>query len=157
MSAPQQNEAEELRRQLAVLQDRIQEMERANYGLMTDDMYEYLIIARTEAMDEKINDVMKYTIETYRKVSEKNETMKKILDYFPGTTTVQRREGLKEFIKQHPSFRTTNPELLLQRIRLHKKYSEQFSTQDIPASPLKDAIDASNTPPPLQRDEEFLE
>ena len=158
MSENLRQENESLRRQIAELQAKITERERNDYGIIADDLFEYLVIARTEAMDEKINDVLKFKQETYRKAVENEETIKHILDFFTGRTTLQKKEQLREFIKAHPCFRTSNPELLLQRLRLHRKYSDTFSKEQIPLQPIKDAIDRSNTslPIPEPKDEDFL-
>ena len=153
------DENESLRRQIAELQAKIDARKHDEYGIVADDLFEYLIIARTEAMDQKISDALKFTQETYRRAVEKDETVKRILDFFPGRTAFQKKDKLREFIHEHPSFRTTNPELFLQRLRLYRKYSDTFSKELIPLQPIKDAIDRSNTtlPIPEPKDEDFLE
>ena len=153
------DENEALRRQIAELQAKIDERKHDEYGIVADDLFEYLIIARTEAMDEKINDMLKFTQEAYRKAIEKDETVRRILEFFPGRTAFKKKEQLREFIIEHPSFRTTDPKLLLQRLRLYRKYSDTFSKEPIPLQPIKEAIERSNTPPPIpeHKDEDFLE
>ena len=148
----------ELKKQIAALQEKLSQVQLTEYGLFADDMYEFLLIARTPAMNEKIADAISCTIDAYRKLTEKDETIKRILEFFPGKTTNQRKDALRDFLKENPAFRTKSPELLLQRLRLHRKYSDTFSHEEISTQPIKEAIDRSNVPLPIpSRDEDFLE
>ena len=153
------SQVNELRKQIAALQEKLNQYQNTNYGLFCDDIYEYLLIARTAAMNEKAADALSCTIDTYRKLSEKEEKIKHILEFFPGKTTNQRKDQLREFLRENPAFRTRHPDLLLQRLRLHKKYADIFSKEPIPLQPINDAIDRSNIPLPIPepKDEDFLE
>ena len=129
-----------LRTQIAELQKRLQEAEDKEYGLFVDDVFEYLLIVCKGAMNEKLADMFKFTFEFYKKYPDRNPTMKKILELFPGNTSLEKRTGLKNFLKENPGFRTTNPELLLQRLTLLNQYGEAFQQEFVPSNPIKDAI-----------------
>ena len=133
-----------LRRTIANLQCKVDEYERICCGVYIDDMIEYLIIARTSAMNDKFQDAIKCTVDSYRKVTEKNETMKEILEFFEGKTIKEKKNGLRDFLKEHPCFRTEDPKLLLQRLRLQRKYGDYFALREIPLTPIKDAIEEFN-------------
>ena len=114
----------------------------SEYGsIVCDDMYEYLTIACTKAMNEKIEDALKYTIVTFREISAKDETMKQILEFFEGKNVREKKLALHNFIKDNPVYRTTDPKILLQRLKLGKKYGEIFSQRELPQTPIKDAMD----------------
>ena len=113
-------------------------------GIACDDMYEYLTIAFTKAMNEKIEDAIKYTITTFREISAKDETMKQILEFFEGKNVREKKLALHNFIKDNPVYRTTEPKILLQRLKLGKKYGEIFAQRPFPQTPIKDAIDELN-------------
>ena len=114
----------------------------SEYGsIACDDMYEYLTIACTKAMNEKIEDALKYTIVTFREISAKDETMKQILEFFEGKNVREKKLALHNFIKDNPVYRTTDPKILLQRLKLGKKYGEIFSQRELPQTPIKDAMD----------------
>ena len=146
-----------LKKQIAALTERVKSLEENGAGLIMDDLFEYLAVARTKAMNEKLSDVLAYTRDAYEKLTEKDNTMKKILSYFDGPTVRERKRGLFKFIKDNPVLRTANPELMLQRLRCIKKYGDIFATEDLPQTPLKDAIDRSNTPLPIpeQKEEDY--
>ena len=110
-------------------------------GIACDDMYEYLTIAFMKGMNEKIADAVKYSIATFQNISSKDEIMKQILDFFEGNTVKEKRAALHNFIKEHPALRTTEPKILLQRLKLGKKYGEVFAQRPFPQTPIKDAID----------------
>ena len=135
-----------LKKQIAALTERVKALEEKGASLIIDDLYEYLAVARTKAMNEKISDALKYTREAYDKLTEKDATMKKILSYFNGRTARERKNELFRYIKDNPVVRTSDPEIMLQRIRYIKKYGDILASEDIPQTPLKDAIDRSNTP-----------
>ena len=125
-------------------------------------MYEYLLIARYSAMKDKIQDALMCTADCYRKITDKDDAMKKILSFFNGNNARKKKDALRDYLKENPQYRTKNPKLLYQRLRLTRKYSEEFSHREIPEHPIQDAIDELNTPveesqeaPP--KDEEFLE
>ena len=89
------DDAKQLRRHIAELECRVRKFE-DNYGfLCCDDMIEYLIVARSSAMNDKIKDAVKCTIESFRKISDKNETMKKILSFFEGKTSSEKKNALR--------------------------------------------------------------
>ena len=134
----------ELRRTIAQLKDKVREYEEVTPYLYADDMEEYLIVARTPVMDEKFQDAIKCSLEAYKRISEKNETMKKILSYFKGKTIKEKKKALCEYLKLHPCFRTEDPKLLLQRLKLKNKFGDYFETREIPLTPIKDAIDEFN-------------
>ena len=144
VTSEQLPEVQEMRARMAELGDMIKRYSENQYGLLEDDFFEYLIIARAQAMAGKIEDILAYTTETYKKLSDKDATMKQILSFFEGKTSKEKKDALKNFIKENPHFRTNKPELLLQRLRLAKKYGDFFSQQDIPQTPIKDAIDNIN-------------
>ena len=148
----------ELKKQIVALQEKLSQVQLTEYGLFADDLYEYLLIARTQAMNDKVSDAISCTNDAYRRLTEKDETIKRILEFFPGKTTNQRKDSLRDFLRENPAFRTKNPELLLQRLRLHRKYADTFSKEQIPLQPIKEAIDRSNTPLPIPepKDEDFL-
>ena len=152
-------EVRELHMKIVELEAKIKEYESQHYGLNTDDMYEFLVAARLKAMNEKVQDALRYTVNTYRTISGREETMKKVLDYFDGNTIKEKKAALHEFLKQNPAMRTTDPILLLQRLRIMKKYQDIFSAKEIPEHPIEDAIRELSTPPPISdpKDEDFLE
>ena len=147
-----------LKKQIAALTERVKALEENGASLIVDDLYEYLAVARTKAMNEKISDALAYTREAYDKLTERDNTMKKILSYFEGRTVRERKNELFRFIKNNPVCRTADPELVLQRLRYIKKYGDILAAEDLPQTPLKDAIDRSNTPLPIPdpKDEDFL-
>lgn len=157
MTSDRLPEVREMRAKMIELSDMIKRYGDDEYGLIEDDFFEYLIIARAEAMSGKIQDMLNYTTEVYRQLSDKNVTMKQILSFFQGKTSKEKKEELRKFIKEHPEFRTTCPELLLQRLRLTKKYGDLFAQRDIPQQPIRDAIKETNGPIPSLTVEEPFE
>ena len=147
----------QLKQRINELEHKILEYEDKYYGLCCDDMYEYLIVARSEAMLGKIKDAMDCSADYYRKMQASDETMQKIFNLLPGKNSKEKKDALRDFLKENPHYRTKDPALLHQRLRLAKKYGEVFSVQEIPEHPIKDAIDESNTPLPLQKDDGFIE
>ena len=131
----------QFRKHLTALTEEIIKFDDQNYGIACDDMYEYLTIACEKAMNEKIEDALKYTITTFREISAKDETMKQILEFFEGKNVREKKLALHNFIKEHPVFRTTDPKLLLQRLKLGKKYGEIFAQRPLPQTPIKEALD----------------
>ena len=141
-------QALEMRRTITNLQNKVTEYELNYSGVYNDDMIEYLIIARTSAMNDKFKDAIKCTIDSYRKVSEKTEEMKQILTFFQGKTVKEKKDHLRDFLREHPCFRTEDPKLLLQRLKLQKKYGDYFATREIPLTPIMDGIRDFNAIPP---------
>ena len=131
-----------LQKQLSKITEQIIKIQ--DCGVYCDDLYEYLNIACTKAMDEKYEDAMKYSYETIKHISGKDETMQKILAYFEGKNIKEKKAALNNFLKEHPSLRTADLQLLLQRIKLGKKYGEVFSQRELPQTPIKEAIDELN-------------
>ena len=113
-------------------------------GVYCDDLYEYLTIAFTKGMDEKYEDAMKYSYEAIKRISAKDETMQKILEFFEGKNVKEKKAALNNFLKEHPSLRSADPQLLLQRIKFGKKYGEKFAQREMPPTPIKDALDEIN-------------
>ena len=141
-------QALEMRRTIANLQFKVNEYELNYSGVYNDDMIEYLIIARTSAMNDKFKDAIKCATDSYRRVSERTEEMKQILTFFEGKTVKEKKDRLRDFLRDHPCFRTEDPKLLLQRLRLQKKYGDYFAAREIPLTPIKDAINEFNALPP---------
>ena len=137
-------EFRQFQKQVTKLADAIVKFEAKNYGIACDDIYEYLAIACSDDMEKKIQDTMKYTVESIRKISAKDETMKQILELFEGNNVREKKEKLKEYLNEHPLFRTTDPKILLQRLKLKDKYGEVFARRPIPQTPIKEAIDELN-------------
>ena len=137
----------ELRKTIAELKDKVREYEENTPYLLNDDMAEFLIVARTAPMDEKFQDAMKCSLEAYKRISEKNETMKKILSYFKGKTIKEKKKALCEYLKLHPCFRTEDPKILLQRLKLKNKFGDFFESREVPLNPIKEAIDEFNSIP----------
>ena len=144
------SDVRQLKQQISELEHKIMEYEDKYYGLYCDDMFEYLIIARSEAMMGKIKDAIDCNADFYRKMQANDEKMKKVFDLLPGKNTKEKKDALRDFLKENPHFRTKDPELLHQRLRLAKKYGEAFARQEIPEHPIKSAIDASNAPDDFQ-------
>ena len=132
-------ELAKLQKQLSKITEQIIRIQ--DGGVYCDDLYEYLNIACTKAMDEKYEDAMKYSYETIKRISAKDETLQKILEFFEGKNTKEKKAALNNYLKEHPSLRTTDMQLLLQRIKLGKKYGEIFAQRPLPQTPIKDAID----------------
>ena len=141
-------DAKQLRRHIAELQCRVQKFDNEYGFLHCDDIIEYLIIARSSAMNDKIKDAVKCTAECFRKISDKNEIMRQILTFFEGKTSTDKKNALRDFLKENPAFRTTSPELLLQRLKLKNKFGDYFESREIPLNPIKEAIDEFNALPP---------
>ena len=135
-------ELKKLKKQLSKITEQIIKFQ--DTGIYCDDMYEYLSIACTKAMDEKVEDAMKCTYELFKHISSKDETMKQILEFFDGDTAKEKKNALHNFLKEHPSLRTADPQLLLQRLKLGRKYGEVFSQRGLPQTPIKEAIDELN-------------
>ena len=140
-------QALEMRRTIANLQFKVNEYELNYSGVYNDDMIEYLIIARTSAMNDKFKDAIKCANDSYRRVSDKTEEMKQILSFFEGKTVKEKKDQLRDFLRDHPCFRTEDPKLLLQRLRLQKKYGEFFASREIPLTPIMDGIKEFNALP----------
>ena len=138
MEAP---EFKKFQKHVTKMAEQIVKFESEYSGIACDDMYEYLTIACTKAMNEKIEDALKYTIVTFREISAKDETMKQILEFFEGKNVREKKLALHNFIKDNPVYRTTDPKILLQRLKLGKKYGEIFSQRELPQTPIKDAMD----------------
>ena len=109
-------------------------------------MYEYLLIARTSAMKDKIQDALMCSADCYRKISEKDDAMKKILSFFNGNNNREKKDALRDYLKENPQYRTKNPKLLYQRLRLKQKYEDQFAQREIPVHQIQDAVDELNIP-----------
>ena len=154
----QTDDPERLKQQIRELKDRVRELEEKGANIFKDDMYEYLVVACTKAMNEKLADALAYTREAYSLMSEKDKYVRKILSYFEGKTVREKKRELFNFIKENPVYRTKSPQLLLQRLRYTKKYGDILSNDVLPQTPLKDAIDRSNTPlQETKEEEEYLD
>ena len=137
-------EFKKFQKQVTKMAEQMVKFESEYCGIACDDMYEYLTIACMKAMNEKIEDAVKYSIATFQNISCKDEIMKQVLDFFEGNTIKEKRAALHYFIKEHPALRTTDPKILLQRLKLGKKYGEIFAQRPLPQTPIKDAIDELN-------------
>ena len=148
-----------LQRKIAELEDKVKRYQDSVLELFCDDIYEYILIARSEALTEKLKDVVNCKVDFYRQLSDKDPTMNQILMFFEGKTIRAKKDALREYLRENPIFRTQKPELLLQRLRLTRKYSEEFSHREIPEHPIQDAIDELNPQeaPKAPKDEDFLE
>ena len=133
-----------LNRQFSKITEEMIRIEEKDYGITCDDIYEFLIIARQKEMEEKINDALNYTNEIFRRLSVKEEIMKQILEFFEGNNAKEKKDNLKKFLNEHPVFRTTDPKILLQRLKIGQKYGEIFSQWTFQDTPIKDAIDEIN-------------
>ena len=149
-------EVEQLRKKITELEEKVKQFVQNDYGLYCDDMYEYLVIARSEAMKDKIEDALSCTTDFYRKVSDKDQIMKNVLTFFEGRTSREKKDQLRDFLNHNPQYRTKHPRLLLQRLRLKKKYEDKFAQREIPEHPIQDAVDEIN-PQEEPKDEDFLE
>ena len=150
-------EVDRLRNRIAELETKIQQYEDTIEGkLYCDDIFEFLVIARSEAMKDKLKDVLDCGVDFYRNLTDKQPVMKQILMYFEGKTIRAKKDALRDYLKENPIFRTQKPELLLQRLRLTRKYAENFACRDVPEHPIQDAIDEIKPQEEL-KDEDFLE
>ena len=136
------SELAHLQKQLSKITEQIIKIQ--DSGIYCDDLYEYLNIACTKAMDEKYEDAMKYSYEVIKHISCKDETMQKILEFFEGKNAKEKKAALNNYLKEHPTLRTADLHLLLQRIKLGRKYGEIFAQRPLPQTPIKDAIDELN-------------
>ena len=154
-------EVEQLRKKIAELEEKVKQYVQNDYGLYCDDMYEYLVIARSVAMKDKLEDALSCTADFYRKVSDKDQIMKHVLNFFEGRTSREKKDKLRDFLNHNPHYRTKHPQLLLQRLRLKQKFEDKFAQREIPEHPIQDAIDELNTPveesQEASKDEDFLE
>lgn len=149
-------EVAQLKKRIEELEDKVSQYEDCKSGPLCDDMFEYLVVARPEAMKNKIQDILDYKAESYRRIPEKDRIMKQILMFFDGPTIRIKKEALREYLKENPIFRSVKPELLLQRLRLARKYGTSFEQREIPQAPIQDAIDDLNATPEEPKDEDFL-
>ena len=124
------------------LENKIRQYENNHYGLVNDDMFEFLVIARSNAMQGKIKEAIECSADFYRKVSTRDEIMTQVMTFFEGKTIKEKKDALRKFLTENPHYRTMDPKLLLQRLRLGKKYGEKFADLDVvPQNPIKDAIE----------------
>ena len=156
-----QREIDRLRRKIEQLETKVKHYESCFTELYCDDMYEYLLIARQEALQDRIKDILNCKTEFYRLLPEKDKTMKQILMFFEGGSVKAKKENLRNYLKENPIFRTADPKLLLQRLKLTRTYAAAFSHNDLPQTPIQDAIKESNItieePQEELKDEDFLE
>lgn len=131
----------QLRRQLAEIRTKVGQYQSLACGLCIDDMFEYLVIARSSAMNDKIKDALKCAADAYRRISEKDEILQQILAHFEGKTTREKKDKLRDFLKENPAYRTLDSKLLLQRLKLKDKYGAALEERELPTTPIKDAID----------------
>ena len=136
------SELAHLQKQLSKITEQIIKIQ--DSGIYCDDLFEYLNIACTKAMDEKYEDAMKYSYEVIKHISCKDETMQKILEFFEGKNVKEKKAALNNYLKEHPTLKTADLHLLLQRIKLGRKYGEIFAQRPLPQTPIKDAIDELN-------------
>ena len=134
----------QLRRQLAEIRTKVGQYQSLACGLCIDDMFEYLVIACTSAMNDKIKDALKCSADAYRRISEKDEILHQILEHFEGKTIREKKDKLRDFLKENPAYRTQDSKLLLQRLKLKNKYGDFFEARELPQTPIKDAIDEFN-------------
>ena len=136
------SELAHLQKQLSKITEQIIKIQ--DSGIYCDDLFEYLNIACTKAMDEKYEDAMKYSYEVIKHISCKDETMQKILEFFEGKNVKEKKAALNNYLKEHPTLKTADLHLLLQRIKLGRKYGEIFAQRPLPQTPIKEAIDELN-------------
>ena len=134
------NDPDQLRKMKKMINNRLADLESRGYDLFRDDQYEYLVIARLERMNEKMQDALDYAHSIYYKLTEKDKTFSKILKHFDGKTIKEKRRALFDFIDKNPVFRTAKPELLLQRLDMIKKFGDDFGAIGLSDTPIKDKV-----------------
>ena len=142
-----------LLQKIADLENKVKQYENMVTEVFCDDVFEFLIVARPEAMTDKLKDVVNCKADFYRLLSDKDIIMQKILMFFEGKTIKDKKDALRNYLRENPIFRTTKPELLLQRLSLTKKYAATFSRREIPEHPIQDAIDELNPQEEAPKDE----
>ena len=134
------NDIASVHKQIREFQEKIRVVTHLENLVFIDDLYEYLLIARPAAMNEKITDAAKCSAEHFRKTPDKNPLMKNILAFFPGKTSLERRIGLKNFLLENPAYKTSDLNLLLQRLQMRDLFQDILEREDIEERPIKDAI-----------------
>ena len=157
MASPAQ--VAKLMQKITELQNKVRQLEVPVTEIFCDDIFEFLIVARPDAMAEKLKDVVNCKPDFYRLLSEKDLVMKQILMFFEGKTIKDKKDALRNYLRENPIFRTQKPELLLQRLRLTRRYATDFRRKDIPEQPIQETLDELNSQeaPKAPKDEDFLE
>ena len=114
------------------------------HGIVCDDWFELLAVARQELIDEKIRDALNYSSNKVLRISDKDPFMIQILSFFEGKTSREKKLNLVRFLEEHPSLKSVHPERVLQRLRLIKKYGDEFSRLNLATTPINDAINEVN-------------
>ena len=151
MATPAQ--VSKLMKRIIELENKVNQYEGVVTEVLCDDIYEFLVVARPEAMKEKLKDVVNCKVDFYRQLSEKDIIMTKILMFFEGKTIKEKKDALRNYLRENPMFRTTKPELLLQRLNLTKNFASAFARREIPERPIKDALDELNSQEEAPKDE----
>ena len=147
-------EADRLRNRIAELETKVKQYENTMEGILyCDDIFEFLVIARSEAMKDKLKDVIDCGADFYRNLSDKQPVMQQILLFFDGKTVRAKKDALRDYLRENPIFRTKQPEILLQRLKLTRNYGVKFAQREIPEHPIQDALDELNSQEEAPKDE----
>ena len=114
------------------------------HGIVCDDWFEFLAVAKQSLLDEKIRDALNYSANKLLRISDKDPFMIQILSFFEGKTSREKKLNLVRFLEKHPSLKSAHPECILQRLRLINKYEDKFSHLNLTETPINDAITAED-------------
>ena len=90
--------------------------------------YENFLVQYQDHIHQVLQDIMNCRVDNIRRTPVKD--MEAILNLFKGTSLNKKREALVEFLRIMPEYRTTDQELLYQRLKAlkeHIKTNEGYS------------------------------
>ena len=106
--------------------------------IVKDDAVEDVLLRNTQLMDEFFINAKAFNFKKFERETLTDDYLKRFDDYLPNLKHSSRKRMIRKLLKEHPSLRTVDPELLYQRFGLfYKAYGKKAEKVDPrPENPL---------------------